>query len=62
MLIHCGDSGNGFTRHASDVDRLDDWFGRQAFDRILCIGGNHDLEMQARAEQGGPVFLTSVRS
>ena len=56
VLIHCGDSGNGFTRHASDVDSLDDWFGQQAFDRILCIGGNHDFEMQARAERGGPVF------
>ena len=56
VLLHCGDSGNGFTRHASDVDRLDDWFGQQAFDRILCIGGNHDFEMQARAERGGLVF------
>ena len=56
VLIHCGDSGNGFTRQASDVDRLDDWFGQQAFDRILCIGGNHDFEMQARAERGALVF------
>ena len=56
LLIHCGDSGNGFTRHADDVDRLDAWFGQQRFDRILCIGGNHDFEMQARAERGGPVF------
>ena len=56
LLIHCGDSGNGFTRHADDVDRLDTWFGQQRFDRILCIGGNHDFEIQARAERGGPVF------
>ena len=56
LLIHCGDSGNGFTRHADDVDRLDAWFGQQRFDRILCIGGNHDFEMQARAERGGRVF------
>ena len=56
LLIHCGDSGNGFTRHADDVDRLDAWFGQQRFDRILCIGGNHDFEIQARAERGGPVF------
>ena len=56
VLVHCGDSGNGFTRHADDVDRLDAWFGQQRFNRILCIGGNHDFEMQARAGRGGQVF------
>ena len=58
VLIYCGDSGNGFTRHASDVDRLDDWFGQKELDRILCIGGNHDFEMQARVERGGLVSVT----
>ena len=56
VLIHCGDSGNGFSRHPDDLDRLDAWFGQQEFERILCIGGNHDFDMQARAERGGPVL------
>ena len=56
VLIHCGDSGNGFSRQSDDVDGLDAWFGRQEFERILCIGGNHDFDMQARAERGGPVL------
>ena len=56
VLIHCGDGGNGFTRHADDVDRLDTWLGQQEFHRILCVGGNHDFEMQSRAERGGPVL------
>ena len=56
VLIHCGDSGNGFSGHPDDLDRLDAWFGQQEFERILCIGGNHDFDMQARAERGGPVL------
>jgi Icc-related predicted phosphoesterase len=56
VLIHCGDSGNGFTRHTDDVKRLHDWFGRQEFERILCIGGNHDFEMEERRRATTPVL------
>lgn len=48
VLIHCGDGLNGFTQSARDLDELDEWFGRQEFDRIFCIGGNHDFELEAR--------------
>jgi predicted phosphodiesterase len=48
VLIHCGDNGIGFERETGEVERLDDWFGRQDFQRILCIGGNHDFQMQER--------------
>jgi Icc-related predicted phosphoesterase len=56
VLIHCGDSGYGFGRAAGAVDRLDDWFGRQAFELILCIGGNHDFELQETVGVRDPVF------
>jgi Icc-related predicted phosphoesterase len=60
VLIHCGDSGIGFERETGEVERLDDWFGRQDFQRILCIGGNHDFQMQERAAAGKPVFRNAT--
>ena len=56
VLIHCGDSAYGFNRSAAQVDRLDDWFGRQHFERILVIGGNHDFELQKRVETNERLF------
>ena len=56
VLIHCGDSGNGFTRDSGTSIASTPGSRRQQFDRILCIGGNHDFQMQARAEEGGRVF------
>jgi predicted phosphodiesterase len=38
VLIHCGDGLNGFTRSAGALEQLDEWFGRQEFDRIFCTG------------------------
>ena len=52
VLIHCGDSCNGFRSDPADVVRLDAWFGRQRFDRILCIGGNHDFALQELTADG----------
>jgi Icc-related predicted phosphoesterase len=60
VLIHCGDSGNGFAAHATDVDRLDDWLGRQTFDRILCVGGNHDFELEKRSKATAPSLRNAV--
>jgi Icc-related predicted phosphoesterase len=56
ILIHCGDSAYGFNRSDAQVDRLDDWFGRQHFERILVIGGNHDFELQKRVETNERLF------
>lgn len=56
VLIHCGDSRNGFSRSAGDLESLDRWFGRQRFELILCIGGNHDFELESRVGQGKRVF------
>lgn len=46
LLIHCGDMFNLSNRQPSQLAFLDDWFGRQSFDQILCIGGNHDLVLE----------------
>ncbi len=56
VLIHCGDIGNGFGRTVGEVDSLDDWFSRQDFKRILCIGGNHDFQLEDRVGTRNPVL------
>lgn len=39
---------------------MDDWFGRQQFELILAVGGNHDLAAQDREEHGEEVFENAV--
>ena len=56
VLVHCGDFCDGFHKDPGAVDAVDAWFGRQQFDRILCIGGNHDFAIESRIEKGQPVF------
>lgn len=46
VLIHCGDMFNLGTQDPSALQDLDDWFGEQQFDLVLCIGGNHDHLLQ----------------
>jgi len=60
VLIHCGDAFNGFEPDERDVERLDRWFGRQRFDAILCVGGNHDFALEERAAQGMRVLENAV--
>lgn len=42
LLIHCGDMFNLSSRAPRLISEMDEWFGRQKFERILCTGGNHD--------------------
>jgi Icc-related predicted phosphoesterase len=57
VLIHCGDGLNGFKPSARDVEDLDEWFGRQQFDRIFCTGGNHDFALETRVgDARRPIF------
>ena len=56
VLIHCGDGLNGFSRSAGALDQLDEWFGRQEFNRIFCTGGNHDFELEYRVSAKCPAF------
>src|ERR1700757_994599 len=60
VLIHCGDSGYGFGGSDIEVELLDEWFGRQAFGLILCIGGNHDFGLQDRVGVRKPVLRDAV--
>lgn len=60
VLIHCGDMSNLFDSRVDDLERLDDWFGRQRFDLILCTGGNHDFALQERSGSGSNPFENAV--
>jgi Icc-related predicted phosphoesterase len=53
VLIHCGD---GCESSPESVDTLDQWFGRQRFEHVLAIGGNHDYAIMARVRKQLPVF------
>ena len=53
VLVHCGDSQEAFGDDPRHVAALDAWFGRQRFDTILAVGGNHDFALEALA-RGNP--------
>ena len=56
LLVHCGDLCGGARRGEEEIARLDDWFSRQRAEQILVVGGNNDLAVQRRLEQGRPAF------
>lgn len=60
VLIHCGDMLDLFDRSPDDLKRVDDWFGEQEFDLILCTGGNHDLLLEDRVLQGLAPFSNAT--
>lgn len=60
VLIHCGDMFNMFKQDPEEFDAIDDWFGRQRFDLVLCVGGNHDFELQKRAAYVDEPFRNAV--
>jgi len=60
VLIHCGDMFNMFMDDSEDVERMDKWFGKQNFDLILCVGGNHDYELQKRVGYVDQPFRNAV--
>jgi Icc-related predicted phosphoesterase len=60
VLIHCGDIYNAFDKNPQTLVNLDHWFGQQQFQRILCIGGNHDFLLQESVEQNKPLFGNAI--
>jgi Icc-related predicted phosphoesterase len=56
VLIHCGDLFNQFSADEEEIEKIDDWFERQEFELILCIGGNHDFRLQKLFEQTSSPF------
>ena len=60
VLIHCGDFCDGYNNDGHVIPQIDQWFGRQDFERILCIGGNHDFIAQSRRSAGEPVFQNAI--
>ena len=60
VLIHCGDMLDLFNRSADDLQRVDDWFGEQQFDLILCTGGNHDILLEQLVAGGIEPFANAT--
>ena len=60
VLIHCGDMFDLFGGSKSDFSRMDEWFGKQQFDLILCTGGNHDFELEERLNNTPQPFKNAV--
>jgi Icc-related predicted phosphoesterase len=60
VLIHCGDFENLFRQESGAIEQIDDWFGRQNFELILCLGGNHDLAMEKRVQSGQPLLKNAT--
>ena len=56
VLIHCGD---GSESSSESVEALDEWFGRQRFEQVLAVGGNHDFEILKRTRAGARVFCNA---
>lgn len=53
VLIHCGD---GSESSSESVEALDEWFGRQHFEQVLAVGGNHDFNLLQRTRAGTRAF------
>ncbi len=60
VLIHCGDMFDLFENRPDDIENVDAWFGRQDFDIILCIGGNHDRALEDRGDKTTPFFKNAI--
>lgn len=60
VLIHCGDMFNLRNDDPSVIADIDDWFGEQQFDLILCTGGNHDHLLQDHAKYRGNPFKNAI--
>lgn len=60
VLIHCGDFCDGFKNDGHSLAEIDDWFNKQHFDLILCIGGNHDFLAQSLYDSGKQVFKNAI--
>jgi len=60
VLIHVGDMFDLFNRNPEDLAKVDQWYARQHFDLILCIAGNHDLELENREHTNDQPFENAV--
>ena len=60
VLIHCGDMFDLFDKNPADLEKMDLWFSRQRFDLVLCIGGNHDTELEDRHDHPDQPFKNAI--
>ncbi|MDB6133716.1 MAG: hypothetical protein JWM59_1959 [Verrucomicrobiales bacterium] len=48
LLIHCGDMCSFQQDDMGTLEDIDCWFAEVPARRVVCIGGNHDFELQSR--------------
>ncbi|PSB01111.1 metallophosphatase domain-containing protein [Merismopedia glauca] len=60
VLIHCGDMCKAFGQELQNILDLDNWFSRQKFHRILCVGGNHDFLLEDTKNQEKINFQNAI--
>lgn len=60
VFIHCGDMFNLADRGDEHLLRMDEWFGAQNFDLILCTGGNHDFVLHDSSRRNAEPFGNAV--
>lgn len=56
VLIHCGDALLAGSNQQEQLDSLDQWFSKQNFKLVLCVGGNHDFLLEDYSSRGIPPF------
>ena len=52
ILVHCGDLVTNVMKGLVSLREVDDWFGRQPFQHVLCTGGNHDRALEQLLQRG----------
>ncbi len=56
VLVHCGDICSFRQEDMTTLKDVDSWFGEYPCEAVICIGGNHDYEL----EDGGFEFTNAV--
>ena len=60
VLIHCGEMFTLANRANYVIEEMDEWFGEQKFELILCTGGNHDVALQDRLLKTSKPFKNAI--
>lgn len=60
ILIHCGDFEQISKQDGKAIEKIDAWFGRQEFEHVLCIGGNHDRSLEAAVRTQKQPFRNAI--
>ena len=57
VLVHAGDWTGGRDLGLSETQDFLDWFSQQPYNHLICIAGNHELQVEASEEQFRELLL-----